>query len=59
MNNDHMQKRLTELKQEYASGQQQLKALEDRAVDLRNTMTRIAGAIQVLEEVLQENPPSN
>lgn len=58
MQTDQLQKRLAELKQEHAAGEQQLKALEDRAVELRNTMARIDGAIQVLEELLQERPPA-
>lgn len=45
-------KRLRVLRQEYASGEQQLAALDARAKELRNTMMRIAGAVQVLEEAL-------
>lgn len=48
---------LSELKTEYTTGQQALTALETRQSELRQTMLRISGAIQVLEEVLSE-PPS-
>jgi septal ring factor EnvC (AmiA/AmiB activator) len=58
MQTDQLQKRLAELKLEHAAGEQQLKALEDRAKELRNTMARIGGAIQVLEELLQEQAPA-
>ena len=44
--------RLAQLRAEYASGEQQLAALEARTTDLRHTMLRISGAIQVLDEVL-------
>ncbi len=59
MQTDHIQKRLAELQQEHAAGEQQLKALEDRANDLRNTLARIDGAIQVLEELLQQQAPGH
>ena len=38
----------------YASGQSMLSDLEGKAFDLRQTLLRIAGAIQVLEELLAE-----
>lgn len=44
--------RLEELRKEYESGEQQLAALEARCDDLRATMLRISGAIQILEEEL-------
>lgn len=51
---EQMQDRLAELKREFESGQQQLAALENRASELRQTLLRINGAIQVLEELLAE-----
>jgi hypothetical protein len=48
-------KRLEELKQEHETGLDRLKQLEKQADDLRKTLERISGAIQVLEEILAEN----
>ncbi|MDB9315297.1 hypothetical protein PN462_19435 [Spirulina sp. CS-785/01] len=44
--------RLQALKQEYASGQKVLANLEAQTLTLRETLLRIGGAIQVLEEEL-------
>jgi prefoldin subunit 5 len=49
MTNVH--ERLGELRREAATGRQQLEMLEARRVELRDTLLRIDGAIQVLEEV--------
>lgn len=46
--------RLDELKAEFESGQKILAETEARQVKLRETLLRIGGAIQVLEEVLTE-----
>jgi len=48
--------RLHELKAEWASGQQMLADLEAQQTNLRNTLLRISGAIQVLEEILAQAP---
>jgi predicted nuclease with TOPRIM domain len=47
--------RLKELKEEYRKGQDRLIALEQETATLSNTMLRISGAIQVLEELYGEN----
>lgn len=51
--------RLKELKEDYQKGQGQLVALEQETANLRNTMLRISGAIQVLEELLGEKASEN
>ena len=47
-----IKERLEQLKAEYESGQKMLADLETQGLNLRNTMLRISGAIQVLEELL-------
>ncbi len=49
--------RLEELKKEYQKGQERLVALEQETTQLGNTMLRISGAIQVLEELTEKEPP--
>ncbi|HMH89729.1 MAG TPA: hypothetical protein VK586_01460, partial [Streptosporangiaceae bacterium] len=51
-----VQARLATLRQEYQVGEEQLRDLARRELALRETMLRIAGAIQVLEEVLSAAP---
>jgi predicted nuclease with TOPRIM domain len=46
--------RLQELKAEFESGQKALTELETKQANLRNTLLRISGAIQVLEEELNK-----
>lgn len=45
--------RLNELKREFESGQKLLRELEAKQVEVRDTLLRIGGAIQVLEELLR------
>jgi len=47
-----LQQRLQALKAEYEAGQQVLANLEAKKSSLRETLIRISGAIQVLEEEL-------
>jgi predicted nuclease with TOPRIM domain len=47
-----LQQRLTDLRTEYESGQKMLASLEVKQANLRDTLLRISGAIQVLEEEL-------
>ena len=49
---EQLQKRLQELKTEYASGQKVIAELEAKQAALQSTLFRIQGAIQVLEEEL-------
>ena len=49
-----LEHRLQELKAEYASGQKALSELENKEAALKNTLQRINGAIQVLEEELSK-----
>ena len=49
---EQLEQRVSELKAEQEKGQQMLAELEGRATDLRQTLLRISGAIQVLEELL-------
>jgi uncharacterized coiled-coil protein SlyX len=53
---DKLEQRLTELRNELASGQQMINELDARRAELQTTMLRITGAIQVIEEVLQPEP---
>lgn len=53
-----LEKRLSELKAEFESGQKALADLEARQMNLRNTLLRISGAIQVLEEELAKESQS-
>ena len=56
---EQMEKRLKELKTEFESGQKMLAELEARQANLRETLLRISGAIQVLEEELVKNNGDN
>ncbi len=56
---EQLEQRLEALKAEYEAGQKMLADLEARQATLRETLLRIAGAVQVLEEELgrPEEPP--
>lgn len=49
---DQLQSRLAALKAEYEAGQKVLANLEAQKANLRETLLRISGAVQVLEEEL-------
>ena len=51
---EHLEQRLQELKTEFGKGQHTLQELEQQAATVRQTLLRISGAIQVLEEELGE-----
>jgi len=50
-----LRRRLEELRAEYDKGQQTLHELETQAANVRATLLRISGAIQVLQEALGES----
>ena len=52
---EQLEKRLAELKTEFASGQKVLADLETKQANVRQTLLRIEGAIQVLEEELTKD----
>jgi predicted nuclease with TOPRIM domain len=54
-----MNERLEKLRAEFARGQEKLSQLEAETAQLRQTMLRISGAIQVLEEELGPTAPDN
>lgn len=49
-----LRRRLEELRTEYEKGKKALQDLEDQATNIRATLLRIAGAVQVLQEELGE-----
>jgi len=51
---EKLEKRLAELKAEFAKGEATMQELNRRKKELEKTMLRIAGAIQVVEEMLTE-----
>lgn len=55
---EQLGKRLQELKAEFEKGHKQLAEAEAQATTIRNTLLRINGAIQVLEEELAKTRPS-
>ncbi len=48
-----LEQRLKELRDQFESGQNMLLDLENKQVNLRDTLLRISGAIQVLEELIE------
>ena len=54
-----LEKRLSELKKEFEEGQRMLSEMEAKRENLRQSLLRISGAIQVLEEELakEAQPP--
>jgi prefoldin subunit 5 len=49
--------RLDELRAELQKGREELARLDARRAELRDTMLRISGAIQVLEELAEDEQP--
>lgn len=51
---EKIEARLAELREEFETGQRMLAELEEKRERLRESLLRIAGAIQVLEEMAGE-----
>ena len=51
-----MHKRLDELKEEFDKGKRHLEVLDRERQEVRDTLLRIGGAIQVLEELIAQEP---
>lgn len=49
---DQLEARMNELKAELESGRQMIQELDEKRTNLGYTLTRISGAIQVLEELI-------
>ncbi|MEM8980477.1 MAG: hypothetical protein AAGD04_13405 [Pseudomonadota bacterium] len=56
---NQLETRLRALRDEYAKGEKMLADTEREADDLRATLLRIGGAIQVLEELQEEENASD
>jgi hypothetical protein len=54
---ERLEQRLKELKAEFETGQRMLADLEAKRLELEQTLLRISGAIQVLEEELGQRTP--
>ena len=54
---EHLLRRFEELKKEYETGQARLRELESETAYVRETMLRISGAIQVIQEMLEQEKP--
>ena len=52
MDRTTIEARLQDLKREFEAGQKLLRELEAKQVEVRDTLLRIGGAVQVLEELL-------
>jgi chromosome segregation ATPase len=55
---EQLEQRVSELRAEQRKGQEVLTDLEAKEAELRQTLLRISGAIQVLEELLAPTGPS-
>ena len=54
-----IEQRLQELRSEFKIGEAQLEDLDRRRAQLRDTLLRISGAVQVLEELLNSEHEGN
>ncbi len=56
---EQLEKRLADLKAEFETGQKMLQDLDAKQHNLRETLLRISGAIQILEEELTKSGQEN
>lgn len=56
---EKLEERLAQLKEEYVNGQRILADLKRREMNLRETLLRISGAVQLIEEELEKFTESN
>lgn len=49
-----LEQRLAELREEFSAGQKVLAEIDQRRAEVQQTLLRIGGAIQVLEELLKD-----
>ncbi len=54
---EQLERRIAELQTEFDAGQKMLADLEQKRDSLQQTLLRISGAIQVLDELLAAEPP--
>jgi hypothetical protein len=54
---EQLQQRLAGLKTEFEAGQKMLAELDVKRAEIQQTLLRISGAIQVLEELLNDEAP--
>ncbi|MES0488435.1 MAG: hypothetical protein ABUK01_00480 [Leptospirales bacterium] len=54
-----LEQRLETLKSEFSDGQKQLMELQNQETSLKETLLRISGAIQVLEEEINGPEPAS
>jgi predicted nuclease with TOPRIM domain len=59
MMEEQLRQRLEALKKEYETGQARLRELETETTYVRETMLRISGAIQVMQELLEKDQPQD
>ncbi len=55
---NEIESRLKQLRAEYQNGQQMLQEFQQKQGNLEQTLLRIAGAIQVLEELIASAKPT-
>jgi len=55
---EQLEQRISELRAEFETGQKMLAELEQKRDGLQQTLLRISGAIQVLDELLAADQPS-
>lgn len=55
---EQLEERLAALRKEYEAGRRMLADVEARQLELQQTLLRIGGAVQVLEELLGDGDPA-